>query len=57
MRFTDTDIKYCNECKGTYRVRLLEIGTNAITLCKECRDKLYKIVDEEDELVVYKRNN
>ena len=54
MRFTYTDTKYCNECKGTYRIRLLEIGTNTIALCKNCRDELYKIVDEEDSLTVYK---
>jgi hypothetical protein len=28
-----------------------------IALCKNCRDKLYKIVDEEDTITVYTNNN
>lgn len=55
MKFTNTDIKHCNECKGTYKIRLLEIGTNGVALCKSCRDKLYEIVDKEDEIVLFSR--
>lgn len=53
MKFIETDIKYCNECKGTYKIKTLEIGNNKITLCKECRDKLYDILDQEDEIILY----
>lgn len=53
MKFIETDIKNCNECKGTYKIKLLEIGNSQIALCKDCRDKLYDIVDKEDEIVFY----
>lgn len=57
MKFIDTNIKNCEECQGTYKIRLLKIGTSEIALCKNCRDKLYKIVDEEDTITVYTNNN
>ena len=53
MEFTNTDIKHCSECKGIYKIRLLKIGSNEIALCKDCRDKLYEIVDKEDEIILY----
>lgn len=55
MKFTNTDINVCNECKGNYKIRLLTIGNNEIALCMDCRTKLYEVLDEEDTLVVYNR--
>lgn len=57
MKFIDTNIKNCEECQGTYKIRLLEIGTKKVPLCKDCRDKLYGIVDEEDTIIVYENKN
>jgi uncharacterized paraquat-inducible protein A len=52
MTLIQTDIKHCNECKGTYNIKLLEVETNQIALCKDCRDKLYNILDNEDEIII-----
>lgn len=56
MKFIETDITRCNECKGNYKIMLLELGHNQIALCKHCRDKLYEILDDIDVIVLYKRD-
>jgi len=55
MKLDSIDIfngRCCNECHSKNNIKELYLGTNIIPLCKECRDKLYIILDNEDEIII-----
>lgn len=47
MKFIETDIKCCNDCRGTEEVLSLVIGQNYIALCKHCRNKLHNLFNKD----------
>ena len=40
--------RFCNEClRGQEEVEVITVGSNCIALCKDCRERLRKMMNED----------